>query len=578
MTSLISCFFRLGLLVCILVAYVYQVERVHPVYFFGQFQDDSIYFSTAKALANGQSYTLISFPGSPPETKYPIVYPWLLSFVWKMNPNFPGNLIPAIHLTEFFGGWSLLAGFFLLRRLPGVGDPAGLCLTAVLAIQPVFVRASGLVMSDIPFMACMLTVLALCVYACETQRGAGVYALIGLLAGVSVGIRTVGIALVLGVCCTFLLKRSFRPAVIIMAAAALAIVLVTVPASHSGEAGLGFGDPSEPGWNQVAAYYTSYSQFQWGMGVPSLAAFGQMVLLNLFAIAASPGPILVGAFGGAFGKAVFFASMLLAVPLWIGLGRKSRNSDWRVVIFTMFFYCCVILVWPYPQPERFLLPFLPVLLAGLWCELRRIGTLAITKVREPGAPSQRFFPLTVPATAAAIFFFFLLALGVWNSVVVDPRARRAGSASLAATLTQREQAYQWIREHTEPGERVGAWQDAVLYLYTGRQSLRPVAILPQAIYHYDQASLEKDLAHICDAPRHAQVRYWLTAPDDFRLESHRKELAARMAQVAGVLPMVYRSQDGSVQILNADCLNRLFTPECRKALPVLFPQLAALPK
>ena len=550
---------------------------MHPEFFFGQFQDDSIYFSTAKALADGQGYTLISFPGNPPETKYPIVYPWLLSFVWKMNPNFPDNLISAIRLTEFFGAWSLLAGFLLLRMLPGVGDPAALWLTAALALQPVFVRAGGLVMSDIPFMACMLTVLALCVYASERQRGAGVYALIGLLAGVSVGIRTVGIALVLGVSCTFLLKRSFRPAIIIAGTAALSILLVMIPASPS-RAELGFGNPSEPGWNQVAAYYTSYTRFHWGMGVPSLAAFGQMVLLNLFAIAASPGPILVGTFGGAFGKAVFFASMLLAVPLWIGLGRKSRNSDWRVAIFTMFFYCCVILVWPYPQPERFLLPFLPILLAGLWCELRRIGTLTMTRVRETGAPSQRLSPLPVPATVAAVFFFFLLALGLWNSVVVDPRARRAGSASLAATLTQREQAYQWIREHTEPGERVGAWQDAVLYLYTARQSLRPVAILPQAIYRYDQASLKKDLAHICDAPRHAQVRYWLTAPDDFRLESHREELAARMAQVASVLPMVYRSQDGSVQIFNAACLNRLFTPECGKALPVLFPELPAPPK
>jgi hypothetical protein len=577
MATAVGSVWRLAILICILLAYVYQVERVHPVFFFGQFQDDTIYFSTAKALAEGKGYTLISFPGSTPETKYPIVYPWLLSFVWKANPNFPDNLIPAIRLTEFFGCWSLLAGFFLLRRLLGVGEPAALWLTGACAMQPVFVRASGLVMSDIPFMAFMLTVLALCVYASETQRSAYVYALIGLLAGVSVGIRTVGIALVLGVCCAFLLKKSFGPAIIIAAAAAFAILLVTIPA-HSPGAGLSFGNPNEPGWNQVAAYYTSYTRFQWGMGVPSLGAMERMVLLNLFIFAASPGPILIGTFAGTFGKVVFVSAMLLSLPLWIGLARQSRIAEWRAVIFTMLFYGVVILFWPYPQPERFLLPFLPILLAGLWCELRRIAIATVTRLREASATPQRMSALRVQAIVGSVFLFFLLALGVWNCLLRDPRARQQGAAFLAATLEQRKEAYRWIREHTAPDDRVAAWQDAVLYLYTGRQSLRPVAILPQVIYSDDEASLQRDLAHICDAPRHEAVKYWMTAPDDFRLESHPEDLTARMTQVAGVLPVVYHSQDGSVQILDAACLNRLFTPECREALPVLFPRLGTLPK
>src|SRR5690242_5055246 len=148
---------RLSILLVILIAYVFQVERIHPAVFFGQFQDDSIYFSTAKALAEGQGYKLISFPGAPPQTKYPILYPALLSYVWKLNPNFPANLDLAIHLTEFFGCAGLVAVFFLLRKLPAIGETAALCLAAVCAVQPVVVRASGLVMSDVPFMACLLT-------------------------------------------------------------------------------------------------------------------------------------------------------------------------------------------------------------------------------------------------------------------------------------------------------------------------------------------------------------------------------------------------------------------------------------
>src|SRR5580765_2906307 len=105
-------------LAAIIIIYLFQVERVHPSVFFGQFQDESIYLSTAKALAGGEGYKLISFPDSPGQTKYPVIYPWLLSFVWKLNPHFPANLQLASHLTEFFGCVSLLAVFFLLRKLP----------------------------------------------------------------------------------------------------------------------------------------------------------------------------------------------------------------------------------------------------------------------------------------------------------------------------------------------------------------------------------------------------------------------------------------------------------------------------
>jgi len=556
-------FRRLVILGCILLGYVYQVERVRPVFFFGQFQDDSIYFTTAKALADGQGYKLVSFPGSPPETKYPIVYSWLLSFVWKLNPNFPDNLRLAIHLTEFFGCWCLIAVFFLLRSLSDIGESAALCLTAVCALQPVFLRTSGLVMSDLPFMACMLTVLALCVSANSTRSGPWMYVLIGMLAGLSVGIRTVGVSLVAGICCAFILRKAFRPALVIAAAASFTMLLVMSPTLFHRVAPLSLGASGEPGWDQVAAYYTSYAKFQWGMGVPSVGALLHLVLLNLFVLASSPGPILVGTFGkiGAYG------AMVLSFPMWVGLLRQSRHSEWKLVTFTMLFYGCVILVWPYPQPERFLLPFIPVLLSGLWCETRRIGALLIARLR-PGRPVvQRIF-----AGVLACFLLCLFGMAAWNSVVRDPRARRVAADSQAAALEERKEAYQWIRDHTSPGDRVAAWKDVVLYLYTGRQSLRPIATLPQAFYAEDLKSEKDDLAHICDAPRHVGVRYWMTTTDDFNLEPHRDRFAARMAEVGRVLPIVFRSSGGNVQIHDASCLNEQERPACRAIGQILFPK------
>ena len=94
---------------------------------------DSIYFSTAKALAQGQGYVLASFPGNPTQTKYPILYPWLLSWIWKLHPSFPENLKDGVRLTEFFGCWSLVAAFLLLRKLPKISEKVALSITALCA-------------------------------------------------------------------------------------------------------------------------------------------------------------------------------------------------------------------------------------------------------------------------------------------------------------------------------------------------------------------------------------------------------------------------------------------------------------
>src|SRR5439155_18787274 len=59
---------------------------------FGFYHDDGIYVVTAKALATGQGYRIISLPYEPAQTKYPPLYPFLLSVIWRAYPGFPGNL------------------------------------------------------------------------------------------------------------------------------------------------------------------------------------------------------------------------------------------------------------------------------------------------------------------------------------------------------------------------------------------------------------------------------------------------------------------------------------------------------
>jgi len=135
----------------ILAAHLFSVLHLHPTKLFGLQQDDALYFSSAKALAEGRGYILPGLPGAPAATKYPILYPWLLSWVWRANPDFPANLPLAFTLNYFFSFAAILLTYFFCRfplRLPRIRS---LAVTAFCALHPAFLFYSARLMTDVPF-------------------------------------------------------------------------------------------------------------------------------------------------------------------------------------------------------------------------------------------------------------------------------------------------------------------------------------------------------------------------------------------------------------------------------------------
>ena len=545
----------------IMAAYIHNVERWRPTVFFGRPHDDGTYFSTAKALAQGQGYRLVSFPGTPPQTEYPIVYPYLLSWVWKLNPNFPGNLKPAIRLTEFFGCWSLVAAFLLLRRY-GIGEAAALCLAALLAFQPAFLHLSGMIMSDVPFMALLLTTLLFA--DAVTRSGASLPMVIttGAIAGLSVGLRTIGVAMVAGIFFLALRRRAFREAFVLAAAAGTVVVIE----SWSRVVHLIAGatpittSATEPGWNQVLAYYTDYVGFGWRMGIPSAWALVRFMETSVASMALAPGSIIVGVDRGRV-----IATALLSVLVWLGILRQIKRSEWQASVYVLVSYCCIIIAW-LPLPERFLLPFIPVFFAALWLETQRLWAMCRKNFRSGVPLLQRAL-----AVAFACVFISVLGFTGWNYLVGDPRDLQQSSGVQAQALEEKKQAYQWILNNTDPNDRIAAWEDGLMYLYTGRQGLRPFVPLPQDFYMDDRENLRRDLAHMCDASRHAGVRYWLIANDDFLVGSGIARIDARVAEIVTVLPVVFRSRNDFARIYDASCMTHLDRGDCRSRASILFP-------
>lgn len=536
--SLTRRFVPAAILACILAIYIFNVERWHPEFFFGRTHDDSLYFSSAQALAEHRGYIIASFPGAPAQTKYPILFPWLLQWVWKWNPSFPSNLKSAIHLTEFFGCWALIASFFLFRKLLGIGNAAACILVGVLAFQSMFVRMSGLIMSDVPFMALLLAAYAL---AGDALRPAGRWrdaALLGAIVGMSFGLRSIAIAAIVGFLLVGLWRRAFRQSTIFCATVGLVgggIMFATRLANGNAPQ----LDPSGGGlgWQQLAAYYSGYLKF-WPIAVPSAHALLALAKANALYLISAPGSYLATPFVNR-GPLV---SALLTVLILVGLWRQKRDARWQPVLAVSALYCAILVVWPW-SPERFLLPLLPIFLAALVVELKRI----VPMIRKRIASGNPFVERSIAAVMSLALIAPLM-MAFWDFAVRDPHRATDSAKSQAANLAQREEAYCWIRKSTPADARIVAYEDAVLYLYTQRQSLRPIAFSVEFGYLNDRSALQRDFDHFFDAATHVEATYWLATDDDYHEELGADEIRSRTQQLEAKMTTVLRSTDGSVRV------------------------------
>ena len=57
----------------------------------GFLHDDGVYWVTAKSIAEGGGYRIPSLPGAPYQTKYPPVFPALLSMAWTSHAGISGQ-------------------------------------------------------------------------------------------------------------------------------------------------------------------------------------------------------------------------------------------------------------------------------------------------------------------------------------------------------------------------------------------------------------------------------------------------------------------------------------------------------
>src|SRR5262249_10286927 len=114
---------------------------------------------------------------------------------------------------------------------------------------------------------------------------------------------------------------------------------------------------------------------------------------------------------------------------------------------------------------------------------------------------------------------------------------RAMGTRRAALLAEKMQVYDWLRQNTDPQTRVVTYEDASLFLYTGRQAIRPIQFSVEWFYTRDVRVLKRDLARITDTARQVGARFWVISSDDdigMILGESQQLLDARIAQLKSV--------------------------------------------
>jgi len=422
-------------LLFILALFISNVEAWKPATFFGRYQDDAVYFSSAQALAQHQGYILPSFPGRPSRPKYPILYPLLLSGVWKLWPEFPNNLIWAIRVTEAFGCFALLCTFFLLRCVAGIGRVASLALTAICAFHPVLLRLSGLTMSDVPFTAMLLFTILLARFAVVPDVSHLLVAVLGVAAALSASLRTIGYVVLIGLLVYILRCREYRRAVVYSLAAAATIGSILLLTAHNAPFSTDLKipvDSTSPQWDRLVAFYTDYVGFQWRMGIPTVGSFFTMVRENCLQLVSSPGPFLAGAFDR---RSWLLTAGMSAIVL-SGVVRQMVRREWQHLTFVAIPYVLIVILWPFPIMERFLLPFLPFFLLAAVLESKRLLTLAMANVRPPASFGNR-----VLAVGICAILLGYAAFSGWTYLIRDRQQLREAGGAPAKTLDQKKEVY-----------------------------------------------------------------------------------------------------------------------------------------
>jgi hypothetical protein len=466
----------------------------------GSYHDDAVYWLSARSLAIESRFLIPHLPEQPAQTKYPPLYPAILSLVWKANPNFPQNMPAAAALQWSFLPLLLGLAFVYYRRAGFARLPAYL-LTLLLAVTPMTIVFSTSLMTELPCTAALLAVLLLVETRAKISAKRALVA--GLCAAAAFLIRTNVIVLILSVPALLILRRSYRAALSFAAPLFAAVVgWFAWCAAHA-----------SPFHDDILSYYTSYAGFY--IRTFSWHDLPLRLWINADAICESLARLVLFQNGDEMGFRILgwvitAAAVKGIVTLW---RRGVRHYTMFAILLTG-----VLLLWQYPPDHRFVYPLLPLYAAGLATQLVAVATL-VAKTWRMRKTSDRVSAVIVSAVIAVIVGGCAISIG-YGVVWTLPEYYHDREVATQRMLP----VYRWIGSNVASDARFAAYDDTMLNLYTGRPGYT-TPILPHLVYNSNAGKTQDYITReMPELWRQKSVSYVLVTEYDFRRDLHKPGL------------------------------------------------------
>jgi hypothetical protein len=436
----------------------------------GLFHDDGIYTVVGKSLYQGEGYRIISLPGAPSQTKYPFLYSYLLSWIWRLDPNFPQNIAAFKALNVI----ALIAIFFLslvfYQRQCGVFGIGAIVFSLLVCANPVIFTFTDYVISDLLFVLLALAALTVAASDQETPARMVTVLLLGIVTGLACLTRLAAAPLVFSGSLYCHSRRRWRGLLCFVGIIALFIGPWFLRTAHV----------PQPAADSLFAYYAKYDFTGAGM-----SEFGASLRPHWPVISGNARYLVESL------EMVYLTPLLPGLNLFVfGLTLIGMiKSLHREELFHWSFFLsslALLLIWPF-HPGRYMAPLVPLLILFLF---RGMKAIEIWITSSPWKSRSKNFVAKLAWCPVALI---LVVIGVWLSAFVlvrnDPSMRGLYGNRVSYGWAGYEESFAWIRGHVPPDALLATAYDPMYYLYTGRRAIRPALHRPATyFYPYGQAN------------------------------------------------------------------------------------------
>jgi hypothetical protein len=409
---------------------------------------DSAYFLTlAKSMFEGKGFTYLSYPC----LKVPFGFPLLLCpLLWLFDSNF-------LALNLVMTGIALLSLWVLYKYFSGVFSKEYATVIAFLTgTSYLMIYYSGYIMSDTSYLLFSLLALLFTHGYLHGKPGAfryGVAAALCLLA--CYFMRTIGIALMLGILVALIFNKSYLLRLKQLAFLAL-LILIPISAWVTWSR-FQHPDHDDPVWH-LAEFVTSKETFmrkRYDQPDSRINGVGDLAKRGIQNVAYYTGRASMTVFSKrieismsdvkTFPKSTLWLlgipASIMALGYLLNLKRGKDACD-----FYVLFYLGILLSWP-AREERYLLPIVPFIfhyfLSGLIWLTARMQALLV-----PWAPYAKWF-------SSIILVSFCCFLG-FSNLKDDFRIIRSQHTNpyYSSEIQQLMDVTQWVRQNTDKDTRI----------------------------------------------------------------------------------------------------------------------------